>query len=409
MARERLDNSLRQRETIETIGRRWAQRSAAEVKARTRAILIIRETGEYQRILNLPNLTGEQESLATGVRFDEVGNLYTTTWPVKKTEEGEDGKIYLFNPEGFKYRVLNRKRVRRNFFENLPKNLPVRELLFHQFDDNIESAIRHTRHILEGYAPGGESPEVIAARRVIEYTDQLAYRFISESMTEAGLEQLSRETWNFLESVNLLDPKDPDKKKMLVHLKASSRKDSLGRYNPLVARVRARAAYLAATRRLIVSGQIIRKFGTNENILLFERETTRWALETAGRQLGVLLSHADFQRPDGKSTEKQRAAIANILLNISHGHLALPRVKVYIQAARYAAINLVGIRDFKKDVNRRILGDEVAKDLFGRKPTRTLVIEGRFSEAKDRIEESMAVINTILYKYASIEREEETS
>jgi hypothetical protein len=392
---------------IEVAGRLWAQRRIEEMLAgRGRDILIVRKTKEYERRRALPTLTGEEEPTWNSVWFDEEGKMYISRWPIKKTKFDEDEKRYLVNPRGCEYEVLNRQRLRHDFFENLPKNLPIREVIIDKVGSDIETATRKAHHVLEKYAPGTEAHEVLLARGVIEYTDKLAHRFITTRMTKADLEALARETGKFLEKAELVDPHDPEKQSMLKNLLKVTLKDKLGRYNPLVARVRARAAFLAATRRLVVGGMVMRKFGTIEQILLYERETTRWALQTAANQLGSLLGHADFRRPDGKATNLQRSAIANILFDISEHHFALPRVRAYLAPARYAAINLIGCREHLKDLNRRILGDGVADELFARKPTRILVMEGRFAEAKKRIEESIDVINKVLKEYESIEKNE---
>lgn len=380
--------------SIESQGKIWARKKAADMLAGLEnSVLIVRDTDEYRRRLELPPLTGEEEIIGWGVRINRVGNIYTPIWRVKDTKLTEDGGRQLVNPKDEPYRVMNRAHTRTDYFNNLPKDLPVHELIILKVDSDIESAIRLQRHILTRYQPRTEAKEAELARRVVEKSDSLANRYISEErpVTEADLMLLGKKTEQFLEQENLIDPRDPEKQQMMRMLSQVNVKDSLGRINPLVARVRARAAYLAATRRLVVGGMVTRKFASNEQVLLYERENTRWAMQTAYSQLGSVLRHADFGNPDGSATLKQRAAIANILMHISEGHLALPRVKAYLAVARFAAISLTGCREIKKAENREILGN-LAGELFLRKPTRILIIDGKFSEAKERINEARKAI-----------------
>jgi hypothetical protein len=406
MSAERADFGLTSHEkesrkglSIEVQGKIWARKKATEMKAGLEnSILIVRKTDEYKRLLALPPLTGEEEFEGWGVRVGSLGNIHTPVWRVKETRLNDENQKCLVNPEGYSYKVMNRKRVRRDFFGNLPKELPVNELIFLGVGSDIETAIRQQRHILGSYQPGTEADEVQLARRVIEHTDRLANRYISEErpVREEDLRLLSRETGRLLEEMNLVDPRDPEKQKMLQMLLKVNLKDSLGRVNPLVQRVRARAAYLAAAKRLVVGGMITRKFASNEQVLLYERENTRWALQTAFKQMNTLLGHANFNNPDGSATQKQRAAIANILMNISEGHLMVPRVKPYLFPARHVAVNLNGSRAYERPRDRQIIGEDTAKQLFSRSPVRSIIMDGKFSEAKERIQESCQIIDAIL-------------
>ncbi|MFV1917373.1 MAG: hypothetical protein ACC618_02765 [Patescibacteria group bacterium] len=405
MSVERADSGSKKRLSIELQGKVWARKKAVEMKAGLEnSILIVRETEKYKRLLALPPLTGEEEIEGWGVRVDNLGNIHTPVWRIKETKLNDENQRDLVNPEGYLYKVMNRKRIRRNFFGNLPKGLPVNELISASVGSDIETAIRQQRHILDGYQPGTGAEEVQLARRVVEHTDRLASRYISEGrpVREEDLRLLSKETGHLLEEMNLVDPRDPEKQKMLQMLLKVNLKDSLGRVNPLVQRVRARAAYLAAAKRLVVGGMITRKFASNEQVLLYERENTRWALQTAFRQMNTLLGHADFNSPDGSATKKQRAAIANILMNISEGHLMVPRVKPYLRLARYIAVNLNGSRAFEQSMDRQIIGEDIADRLFSRSAVRSVIMDGNFSEAKGRIENSCQAIDAVLYEHESI-------
>ena len=67
--------------------------------------------------------------------------------------------------------------------------------------------------------------------------------------------------------------------------------------------------------------------------------------------------------------------------------LAGVRVLPYLPAARKAAINLVGCRKEKKELNRGIIGEEADK-LFSLPPVVELIRLGHFQEAKVRVREA---------------------
>lgn len=400
-------------ESIEATGRLWKKRREEKMMERKeRTLLIVRDTSEYQQISSLPKLTGEIGPYG-GVSYDALGNIYTFYWPEKKTKIAEDGKRYIPGEDLVNIRVLNRKRIRTDIFDDLPKSIKVRELVYRKVDSDVETAIRMQRHILKRfqldpkeYGTESLTNEVELARKVIERTDKLAFMYIRGKVTEKDLLRLAEQTEVFLEDVGLLDPEDPDKMIMREQLLKASEKDILDRINPMVARVRARSAYLAASRRLIVGGMVVRKYATNEQILIYERENIRWTLKTASTRLESMLRHADFRRPDGDSTRKQRAAIANMLRTMSGegGHLDIPKLKPYLLPARQVIVNLIGSPERGKRLNTRILGKVTASKLYEQIPVTILVIEGNFSEARDRMKQSIKVLDNTLKEHESIEK-----
>lgn len=390
-------------ETIESIGKRWAQTAMERGGWRSNTILLVRDTPEYNRIIKLPSITGEEERRRSNLRFDNVGNIYVPEWRVKHPSVDESGRKYFRTKDG--YRVINRKRVDWTI-DDLPKTSEFSELILSKVATGVESAIRMQRHILDEYSPETEAKEVELAHRVIAHTDQLAFRIMTVSSADNSRQLIARSIGEFLENdVHLVAPKDPNKRKILHNLSNVSLTDILGRNNPLVARTRIRAAYLAATKRLIIGGVIVRKFADNQQVLLYERETTRWSMKTASDHLKVVLYNEDFNLPDGDARKQQGAAIANMLIHISQGYLGIPKLKPYLLPSRYAAINLIGVRDFKEKENRKILEEEDGKaEVIDRIPVRMLASRGLLSETKGRIEESIEELDAVLEKYESIDK-----
>ncbi len=101
-------------------------------------IVIIKDTGEYERRRNLPTLSGTDR--ISDIRFDETGNLYTTWYQSKKTEV-VDGKRCLVNPTDQSYILYPKRKRRENYLENLPQEKPVVELIFGE-SVILEEAIR---------------------------------------------------------------------------------------------------------------------------------------------------------------------------------------------------------------------------------------------------------------------------
>ena len=183
-------------------------------------------------------------------------------------------------------------------------------------------------------------------------------------------------------------------------LKKACQPDSRGRINNLVSRIRTQSAYVWAVRRLVVGSFVRRKHGENLNVLVYEREITHWALENASRQLESFLGHAAFRDPGKKASQSQGEIMIKVLKNITYSWMSLVRVAPYLAPTRAAAINLVGCREEKKEINRQVLDEELADELFAMTPTTQLLSEGRFAEAYFRIKRSYKVLRLVLKDYA---------
>ncbi len=350
---------------------------------------IIRSTPEYDHLRALPSFTGGRNP--SDVRFDpESGKIYYTTWREKRTEIQNGRRVLrlLGKDELPKYEVLL-PRKRRNtpgYLENLPLKSPVQELILHHAD-TIEEAIVKVGRILQ-------APIRQQAQEVITYVAGLSTRFIEKGLTEESLRELAVKTSQFLEENGLAKPISPRFQKMTERLKKACERDSRGRINNLVSRVRAQAVFVEEIKRLVAGNFVRRKHGENFSVLVYERETTRWAIRSTLRQLSVFLDHAVLEHPEKETNQSQLDIMAKMITNVAAG-LGIVRVAPYLAAAREAAINLVGCREEKREANRQIL-EEKAEELFNLTPVTQLLREGKIQEASARVERSVVILETVL-------------
>ena len=364
-----------------------------------KSIVIIKDTAEYERRRKLRTLSGTER--ISDVRFDETGNLYTTWYQPKKTEE-VDGRRRLVNPTGQSYLIFPQRNRKEDYLNNLPKEKPVVELIFGE-SVILEEAIRQQQNILDGYQPGTAALEIEFARQVIAFSEGIALRFlIQRTLSRKDLSMLTRETGVFLENINLYDPHDPNKRGILNKLLTLGAVDSAGRPNYLGFLSKVLATHARAVDRLTIAGLITDKFVGNLDVLTSKREGYRWRFELAARELEMVLDLPAFRKRVAQRSERE--AIINALGLIATSNLAVIEANPYLRSARWAAINIVGCREEKQEINREILGEGIAKAIFSKKPSTRLIKEGNFTEAGRRIRLSIAQLRKTLRDYEDIEK-----
>jgi len=367
-----------------------------------RSVKIVRDTDEYRLRLKLPSLSGSKTQ--GGIRYDPEGNLYTSWWRTVETRVEPDGRTVIATPPEQPYRVLSPAQHRRDVLTNLPRGQMVVELILAQVKGGIEDAIRQQEHILEAYKPGTEADEVTFARDVIEYTEGIMTRFIlKRGVAKSDLIELATETGQWLENQNIYNPRDPRKRRILEKLLTVPLEDSEGRANFLVLLARVGAVHTTAVERLTVGGKTVGKFEANLQKLAFERENTRWRFRLVDEHLEAVAKFGPMKSPGQSTTEYLRNSIANALKVIANEHLASVKVKPYLRAARWVAINMVGCREDRKEINRKILGTEAADKLFASKCIKDLIEEGKLAEAAKRIQGCRRIIIRTLVEYEDIE------
>jgi hypothetical protein len=360
-------------------------------------IILVQDTEEYERRRAFPTLSGNDR--ISDVRFNAVGNIYTTWYQPKRTEE-IDGRRCLVNPTGQNYLIYPKRNRREDYLNNLPKGKPVVELIFGE-SLILEEAIRQQQHILEGFQPGTAALETEFARQVVAYSEGLAIKFLSQrTLSQEDLRALARETGVFLERINLYDPRDPNKAGMLEKFLSLGELDSVGRPNYLGFISKVLAIHARAVDRLTVGSLVTDKFVGNLDVLVTKRESYRWRFNLAATELEMVLELPAFKRRVAKRPERE--AIADALSLIVSNNLADVEVNPYLRSARWAAVNIVGCKPGDKAINREILGDGIANKLFSKRTATRFVKMGNFTEAASRIKLSIAQLRKTNKDYEDI-------
>lgn len=400
---------------IEETGVLWERtRRERILKGEERGIRIINK--KAVPILSLPALSGHPSPRAPEVRIDELGRIYTSRWDPKDVFS-IDGKLTIENPQ--KYIHIKSRGEWYVDLADLRKvalsERPVVELIFGKIEDSIETAIRQQSHILEGYKPGTAAPELEQVKKAAAYVRRKSLRFIEGGLTKDDLGNFLEETTAFLEDSGFLSTRvrQPEKIKIKNMLLRAMKPDSLERVNPMISKIRLRAGWLAAMRRMVVTSLIVKKAEDNLRLLSWEREMTRWALEMAAEDLvnfaglgirGLVV----FWKEGAVASEKEIRGMIKVLENIAgkRGLLSIPRVVDYIGPARLAALNLLGVSAVKDiDLTCQIIGSEkITNELLRLPPVPVLLYNREFAEARRRIRRSHTIIEMVLADYASTEK-----
>ena len=407
---------LSERLTIEETGILWERaRRERILRGEERGIRIIKR--ELEPILSLPAFSGHAHPRAPEARIHEFGIIYTSRWSPKDVFP-VDGKLTIENPQ--EYIHIRSRGERHVNLADLPEvalsERPVVELIFGGIDSDIETAIRQQLHILEGYRPGMEAVELEQVKKAAAYVRRQSLQFIRGGLTKDDLEDLLKRTTNFLEKSGLLSSgiRQPEKIKIKNMLLRAMKPDSLERVNPMISKIRLRAGWLAAMRRMVVTSLIVKKAEDNLRLLSWEREMTRWALEMVRDDLVTFAGLEDerggvvFWKEGVVASDKEIRGMIRVLENIAgkKGLLSIPRVVDYIGPAKLAAINLLGVSAVKDvDLARQIIGsDEVVDELRRLPPVPVLLYKREFAVARQRIRWSHTIIEMVLADYAPIEK-----
>ena len=340
----------------------------------------IRVTSEETlKVFSFPPLADEDKRKYT-LRFSPfTGEIYVPIWhhlAVAKTGE----RRFLRNPKGLVQ--LRRPKEHQVDFGNLPPRKVVQ--LYYLRLPSIEAAIRQQVHIMDNYQEGKEAQQLMELMNWLNFLSQAT----SEKVTCQSLTTLARQTAVFLVNSGFSTAVDPTKRKIASLLAKAGQLDSLGRVNPLVVRVRLRAAYLEAVRREMMPVLVSEKFTPFLGILLMEREITRQIMKEAVAVLDTMVGITQrgavvFREESPHYGWEEVVGIKKVLQEVARS-LARVRVLPYLPTARMAAINLVGCRPEKRELNREIIGERADK-LFSQTPVGELIGLGYFQEAKEEV------------------------
>jgi len=357
---------------------------------------------KHEDILKLPRLaTGvsefpRRERFEEDLRFNPItGAIYTTRWIKLKTfKDPETGKRSIKNPEDYTFIFI---RDSLPDPEDLPRSGSASGLVAGEVWDGLEPAIRQQHHILERYQPASLTAEPQALRRIFYWIDQTSQKFREGPTTKDQLEQMSQEAAELITQAGLTSATDETKRKLATMLAKATKLDSLKRINPMVSRIRLRSAFLATTRRIVTAELVRRKFSANLEVLVAEREFTRYNLKQAYDELSAIL-HELRQPPQDSSqvSEPDRQVLTAKIRETAQYYLSFPRVAPYLIPSRLAAIFLVGCKESKKELNRQVLGEGIAEEVFSLMPVTSLLEKGDIREAGRRISWASSILEEAL-------------
>ncbi|MBU1499703.1 hypothetical protein KKE48_02445 [Patescibacteria group bacterium] len=374
--------------SVEAQGREWA-RGYFESRKRGLNDLVMVVERENAWIMELPPLMGDNFAL----RLDSVGGIHSISWRER------DPRIIERNSQDFQLLYPHpRKQTPEEYLQHIPQFREKAMVWSPAIFTSIESAIRGQRHVMDRVIGPGEGSDFWQAEQVIGAVDELAEKVLGNGLNPNNLSLLSQGVEELLVRANLTEVQAGRKVQMMEKLRGAFTRDSLGRINPLVTRIRLRSAFINAVRQLVFSSRVANKYTANETQLKYEQGFTRWALGEASDLLErKLQAHAGF-RKQGEESYSQRRILERIMVEeISHGLLTIPRVKPYLAAARLAGIALIGCQPEYLETNRLIIDDESKLAwLISQDSVTQMVAGNRFPEADKRVEEIRAVIDNVL-------------
>lgn len=348
---------------------------------------------KFKDLLKLPRLTSgalkdlNRERFEEDVRFNPItGAIFTTRWQELKTsEDSETGMRSIKHPENY---TCISSWYKLPYPDDLPEGGKAIGLVVGRVWDGLELAIRQQYHVLEKYNQVDLEAEPQRLRKIFYWIDRTSQKFGRNQIDKDQLEDLSQEGTELIKKAGLTTAVDSTKQRLAVMLAKATKPDSLGRINPMISRIRLRSALLAATKRIVIDEFSRRKFSSNLEVLVAEREFTRYSLEQAADELSEV--QQELWQPNHNIQE-----LAFRVSEIAKKYLAFPRVAPYLISSRLSAIFLVGCREEKLELNRQILGEGINGVLL-RKSAAFHLKEGNIYESGKRITWAKAVLQQSL-------------
>jgi hypothetical protein len=351
-------------------------------------------------VLDLPMLqTGDsgffpRQRFQEDVRYDpETGGIYTSKWDdLEVKTDPATGIIYVATNTPERLTFMQQRPLPQDQEsidkledpqdpEDLDRKRKAKLYVTMEVWDGIETAIRQQYHILEESDPKNLKGEPVRMREMIIYMDRLSHQYREGAVTKTRLPHVKRDVAERVNEANLSNAINPDKQR-LAELAMKAPELFGGYINPQASRQILGGAIHAARRRMLTSELIQRKFGANLSVLLAERLDTRTNMDTAFERL----VEAERILQAESVSEEERRWIATELQSIAAQNLRYPRVAPYLIPSRLAAILLVGCRDEKKDLNRRVLGDETAEAIYRMAPATMLLGNGPIADEYEEVD-----------------------
>lgn len=336
------------------------QRSGWEVKrvadifdGKTPGILVVPQDTE-QFLKSLTRLTDpDSEESPVDARFDQEGFIYTTRWSELPTELDNHGRRCLPPPaEDSDYTILHPRNID---LDNLPPETPIVGLFPVRVDD-IYTAIRQQKHILNQYGRAVESeegPELAQARAILEFTEKQVSRILNtRTLSAADLSKLYQETDQMISSSGLDRARDPVKREIRDQLRAAATRID-GHPNYLITFSHLGAAHTRALALRAVAHKTTDKFQRNLEALEYHRDISVQSIQMAVIQLELV--EAQLSSDPEKVTPEIIENIASLV--------SIPQVRPFLCDTRWVSLRLVSAKDAQRDQNNQIFGAVTANRL----------------------------------------------
>lgn len=351
--------------SIEDLGQEYSRRLSQRMidgTGKTYPFVAIEaeEALKYPRLVLSVAQASERKPFESDLRIDPgSGEIITTRWQKLKTSrDRKTGLRTTQKPEKLTF-------ISPNDMDHDPEDLPESgtpiKLVISRIPD-VETAIRQQQHILRGLDLRDRNSEPRQLQEIFGWIDLTARKFKEGPVTEDQLAKWAQEAEDLVAGAGLDRAIDSTKKRLADLLVKAPGEDGLGRINPTVSRVRLRAALLKATERAMVGVFSNTKFSGNLKVLVATRKYTRSVM-------GDALDSLSDRPNDLRHTDKW----VNQVGDVARLELSVPQVAPYLAPSRAAAILLVGCRKSKEDLNRQVLGEQIAEQLYSMAPVTTLI------------------------------------
>lgn len=221
----------------------WASRRRATFpETRADIFVIDREAEEFLRlpVLGIPGSAPREGEISAfplwlpRVKMPE-GAIYLSRWDEPKTLD--PGRYVAFGGRKYSEGVD---------LTQVPQNWTKAWLIPGRYE-TVEDAIEGVEKIADYEGVGG--PAQRRVEHLFASLNSLSEAFLHEEITQLRLEGLSVQAESLLREHGLLQAKDKVWKKIADYVLRATSRDIKGRVNPMISRILARAAYLAAVHR----------------------------------------------------------------------------------------------------------------------------------------------------------------
>jgi hypothetical protein len=299
--------------------------------------------------MSLPFLGREKSDKSVDLwepRVDPMdGSVITWRWENRKKdkEDYSDCVAFAGRKIGFKFN-----------YNEVPGDWTLATLVPQRIKEGIEAAMRQQDELVHDYKNDG--PENLRVDETFDLLYETSGAFVmGEVNGQDDLKSLAKMAEEHFKVHGLLESNDPIWQRVVTYTLKAVEKDSLNRINPLISRVRARAAFLAGTEREMIA----RSAGTKaekvyrhlEVVRAATRLKMRMAIDTlddlCGFSRGKLAQDQVMFEGSETSTTRQGWVLEQYLKVISNDVLRSIQPAPYLVPATAGRVILTGETAFK--------------------------------------------------------------